>query len=122
MRCILEAYEVTLGVDVANYIEIGGTNLVALISYFLFYCCAMWWLYKKKIFARENPSLYRKEMTDGEYQTFSYIAILVVGSIADIGTNAFLGSTSWFDASEAALVSYTFIQFVVNVLMTGFNQ
>lgn len=118
LRCIIEAYQLLLGVEFA-YIEVAGTNVVAIMSYFIFYCCAMWWLYKKHLFQRENPSVRRKGMTDGEYQIFVYIAILVGSSTADIVANIFLHATTWLDVSEATLVTYTSIQFAINVFMIG---
>ena len=58
-------------------------------------------------------------MTDGEYQIFVYIAILVGSSTADIVANIFLHATTWLDVSEATLVTYTSIQFAINVFMIG---
>ena len=118
LRCILEAYQLLLGMKVSVG-GVSGSKVVVILAYALFFLCSMWWAYKKYRLARKGPRFVRGGLTDDEYQTCVCIAIIMGSSIADIIVNILLDATTWRAVSEASLVSYTFILFVLNVFMTG---
>ena len=116
LRCILEAYGISLATD-TSYLELGGTNIFLIIAFVIAFPCCIWWVVKKS----RNSDHWSSErvFTDGEYQYYMNITIGIAVCVSAMLCNLLLGATTWSNASEKNLLSYVFIQFAANVLLTG---
>jgi hypothetical protein len=103
--------------DDQNYTsEVGGTNILALASWILALMGGLNWAYWYMKKMRGDPLF---KMRIEEYQAFIYIAVFIVFIVAAILSNIICGATSWRAVKESSLVSYTYIQLALAVLLTG---
>ena len=118
VRCVLEAYGVLFDLDL-SHLELGGTNIFMILAFLVAFVSAMWWIVKMSQNSDHVIRCSDKLLNDEKYQLYVYIFIGVLVSISVVVCNAVFGASTWPNVTEANLISYVYIQFAANVLMTG---
>ena len=115
---MLEAYGVLFDLDL-SHLELGGTNIFMILAFLVAFVSAMWWIVKMSQNSDHVIRCSDKLLNDEKYQLYVYIFIGVLVSISVVVCNAVFGASTWPNVTEANLISYVYIQFAANVLMTG---